>query len=84
MRVVISSTPGDLEAHRAAAGEVARELGFEPIMPQPPAADDGGGVAQRIRQVADADLLLAIVGGRRGEVPGLDLGGDGRCSWTAW
>ncbi|MCP4654194.1 MAG: SUMF1/EgtB/PvdO family nonheme iron enzyme [bacterium] len=84
MRVVISSTPGELEAHRAAAGEVARELGFEPVLPQPPAADDGGGVAQRVREVAGADLLLAIVGWRRGEMPGPELGGDGRRSWTAW
>ncbi len=82
-RVAISSTTEDLDSHRIAAAEVARELGFEPLLLERPAGSDGS-VQEITRQVAEADLLLAIVGWQRGEMPAPEQGGDGRRSWTAW
>ena len=84
MRVYVSSTSDDLERHRQAALEVAREIGVEPIVRDPAARRGLSRVEACGRQVADADLLLAIVGWRTGEVPGPELGGDGNRSWTEW
>ncbi len=89
LRVAISSTLEEIEPYRAAAAEVAREQGFEPLLTeippteQPSAADEAS-VQEIAGQVAEADLLLAIVGWRRGEMPDPERGGDGRRSWTAW
>ena len=84
LRVAIASTTEDLEPYRVAAGEVTRELGFEPLLAEAAATSDDGSVRQRARRVAEADLLLAIVGWRRGEMPDPERGGDGRRSWTGW
>ena len=66
MRVYISSTPEELKAHRALAVEVVAELGFEPASRDPAAGRGLDPVAACARQVASADLVLAIVGWRRG------------------
>ncbi len=84
MRVYVSSTSDDLERHRLAALEAARELGIEPIVRDPAARRGLSRVEACGRQVTAADLLLAIVGWRTGEVPGPELGGDGGRSWTEW
>ncbi len=84
MRVYISSTSGDLEPYRAVALEVARELGLEAVVRDPTARRGLSRVEACGRQVAAADRLLAIVGWRRGEVPGPELGGDGARSWAEW
>ncbi len=86
-RIAISSTTEELEPYRAVADEVARELGFAPLLVerptgQPSAAGAGTGVQEFARRVTAADLLLAIIGWRRGEVPEPELGGDGLRSWT--
>ncbi len=84
MRIYISSTSEDLEPHRQAALEVARELCLEPVVRDPAARRGLSRVEACRRQVAGADRLLAIVGWRRGEVPGPELGGRGGRSWTEW
>ncbi len=84
MRVYISSTSDDLEPYRTVAREVAREIGREPVVRDPTARRGLSRVEACGRQVAAADLLLAIVGWRQGEVPGPELGGDGARSWTEW
>ena len=84
MRVYISSTSDDLEPHRQAALDVARELGLEPVVRDPAIRRGLSRVEACRRQVAAADRLLAIVGWRQGEVPGPELGGRGARSWTEW
>ena len=74
MRVYVSSTSDDLAPHRAAAVEVAREIGYEAVVRDPAARRGLSRVEACARQVAAADRLLAIVGWRRGEVPGPELG----------
>ncbi len=78
-RLFIASASEDLEPYRAAAREVARELGFEPV-----AAPTDGAVEACGRLVESCEGLLAIVGWRRGAVPGPEQGGDGLRSWTQW
>ncbi len=82
-RLYIASTSEDLKPHRAAARQVAAELGFETVA-APERGDGRDAVALCARRIAGAEVVLAIVGWRRGEVPGPDLGGDGRRSWTEW
>ena len=84
MRLYISSTSDDLEPHRQAALEVAREIGLEPVVRDPVARRGLSPVEACRRQVAAADRLLAIIGWRQGEVPGPELGGRGERSWTEW
>ncbi|MCP4659253.1 MAG: DUF4062 domain-containing protein, partial [bacterium] len=84
MRVFISSIPAELEPHQAAACEVAHELDFEPVLRDPTAGRGLDPVTSCARQVAAADLVLAIVGWRRGRIPPPELGGDGLRPWTFW
>ncbi|MEM7353594.1 MAG: SUMF1/EgtB/PvdO family nonheme iron enzyme [Acidobacteriota bacterium] len=84
MRVYISSTSDDLAPYRAAAIEAARRAGCEPTVRNPDARRGLSRVDACRRQVAAADRLLAIVGWRHGPVPGPELGGDSRRSWTEW
>ena len=84
MRVFISSTPDELELHQAVACDVAHSLGMEPVVRDPAARGGRQQVAACARQVAAADLFLAIVGWRRGRVPAPELGGDGLHPWTFW
>jgi len=84
MRVFISSIPEELEPHQAAACDVAHDLGFEPVLRDPAAGRGLDPVRACARQVAAADLVLAIVGWRRGRVPPPELGGDGFHPWTWW
>ena len=84
MRVFLSSTPAELEPHQAAACDVVHELGLRPMLRDPAAGHGLDPVKACARQVASADLMLAIVGWRRGRVPAPELGGDGLKSWFWW
>ena len=84
MRVFISSTPDELELYQASACDVAHSLGMEPVVRDPTAGRGREQVAACAHQVAAADLVLAIVGWRRGRVPAPELGGDGLHPWTFW
>ncbi len=77
----LCSTPEELDAHQAIAYDVARELGFSPHLRDPAARLGRDAVAAVERQLAAADLVLAIVGWRRGLVPPPLLGGDGLSPW---
>ena len=84
MRVFITSTPEELEPHQVAACEVAHSLGLEPVLRDPAAGRGLDPVTACARQVAAADLLLAIVGWRRGRTPPPELGGDGLVQKPDW
>ena len=85
MRLYIASTSEDLTSHGAAAREVASALDFEPLTATPSERGDGrDAVTARARRIARSDIVLAIVGWRRGQVPGPELGGYGRRSWAEW
>lgn len=79
MRIFMTSTPEELSPHRSAAVEVAQELGVQVVHPA-----HAGGVSARAQQVAGADLVLALVGHRRGHTPPPELGGDGFHPWPFW
>ena len=83
MNVVIASTSEDLESYRTIAGEMTRQLGFEPSMMNPQISSESS-LAERIAPASRADLLLVIVGWRRDALPSPELGGDGRRSWMGW
>jgi formylglycine-generating enzyme required for sulfatase activity len=78
MRVFMTSTPEELETLRAAATDVARELGHEVVVR---GAETVGACGC---QVASADLVVAVVGHRRGPTPAPELGGDGFRPWSFW
>ena len=83
MRVFISSTSEDLEAYRAAARDVVSHLGWQPVRMEDFGTDGSAGVVEACaKKVADADLVLAILGWRRGGVPPAERGGDGESSFT--
>ncbi len=84
MRIFISCTPEELSAHRAAACEVAAEMGFKVVSRNPALGRGLTPVAACARQVAEVDAVLAIVGHRRGAVPTPEAGGDGRHPWSWW
>ncbi len=84
MRIFTTSTPEELESYRAVACDVAVELGHEVMLRDPALVGGLKPVAACTRQIAAADVLLAIVGWRRGAVPLPEAGGDGRHPWTWW
>ncbi len=84
MRIFITSTPEELEPHQAAACDVVRELRLEPVLRDVAGVHGLDPVRACARQVERTDLVLAIVGHRRGRVPPPELGGDGRHPWTWW
>ena len=84
MRIFITSTPQELEPHQAAACDVARDLGLEVVLRDAAGARGLDPVRACARQVERTDLVLAIVGHRRGRIPAPELGGDGFHPWTWW
>ena len=89
MRLFITSAPDDLEPHRGTAETLARELGFRVLARQP--TNVVGNVERselpvpaRVRHVATADAVLALVGHRRGEAPPPEFGGDSFHPWAWW
>ncbi|MCP4654878.1 MAG: SUMF1/EgtB/PvdO family nonheme iron enzyme [bacterium] len=82
--VFVCSVPEKLVPLREAACDVVRELGMEPLLRAPAGLAGFQPVPACIHQVGAADLVLAIVGHRRGEVPGAELGGDGTHPWAWW
>lgn len=79
MRVYISSTPEDLQGRQEAACGVVRSLGLEPLLRL-----NRSTVADCARQVADADLFLALIARRRDSIPEPEAGGDGLRPWSWW
>src|SRR5690349_13700527 len=83
LRVFVSSTSEDLKDYRAVARLVILDQGWTPVM-----MEHFGAVAQPSleacrQRVTGCDLVLLIVGYRRGWVPSVDQGGNGRDSITA-
>ena len=64
--------------------DVAEELGFEPIVRHPEGLRGFRPVAACSRQLASVDVVLLILGNRRGEVPSPQEGGDGSHPWSWW
>ena len=84
MRVYISSIPEELETYQATACDVARELGFESVVRDPEGLRGFKPVTACGRRIASVDMMLMIVGHRRGEVPTPRDGGDGFHPWSWW
>ncbi len=84
MRVFISSTPEELAPYRAAAGEVVRELDMDLLLRDPDGLPGFKPVGACVHQVAAAEVVLAIVGHRRGAAPAPEHGGDGFHPWSWW
>lgn len=81
--VFVSSTSEDLEPYRRAAKDVILDLHWLPVMMEHFGADAHAGTVEACKQrVAEADLVLAILGWRLGWVPGPKIGGDGKKSIT--
>ncbi len=84
MRVFVSSAPEELAPYQAAAGDVVRELGMELLLRDPGGLAGFRAVGACVHQVAAADVVLAIVGHRRGDAPSPEDGGDGFHPWSWW
>ena len=80
MRVFITSVPDELKPCRAAAVDIVRELGHEPLLRDPAGRRGLDLVASCVR----VDVMLALVGWRRGPVPAVAQGGDDLRPWTLW
>ncbi len=79
LKVFVSSTSEDLKAYRLAAQGVVLDLGLHPEMMEHFGTDGSVGIVEACRRrVGASDLVLAILGWRRGWVPGPEVGGDGR------
>jgi formylglycine-generating enzyme required for sulfatase activity len=78
-KVFVSSTSDDLKPYRQAAKDVVLDLGWHPEMTEHFGTDGSAGIVEACKQrVGASDLVLAILGWRRGWVPGPEVGGDGR------
>ncbi len=84
MRVFITSTSDELGSCQAVAVQVARELGHEPILRDAVPRLGLNPVPACAKQIALADVVLAIVGFRCGQIPSVNMGGDGLRPWSFW
>ena len=69
MKIYISSTFIDLEAHRAAAAKVLRQLGHEILAMEDYVAADDRPLSTCLKHVEEADVYLGIFAWRYGYVP---------------
>ncbi len=82
-KVFVSSTSEDLKSYRQAAKDVVLDLEWHPEMMEHFGTDGSVGIVEACRRrVGASDLVLAILGWRRGWVPGAEVGGDGKRSIT--
>ncbi len=84
MLVFISSTPEELAPYQAAAGDAVRELDMDLLLRDPDGLPGFKPVGACVHQAAAADVVLAIVGHRRGAAPAPEHGGDGLHPWSWW
>ncbi len=84
MRVYVSTVPDELTTSREVACDVARELGFVPVVRATHGLRSFKPVTACARQVASVDMVLVLVGHRRGDVPSPRSGGDGFHPWSWW
>ena len=83
MRVFVSSTARDLSGHRAIAGQVIQQLGWQPVLfMEHQSVPTGPSVRACQEQVANCEQLLLIVGHRCGWIPSRAHGGSGAMSIT--
>ncbi len=84
VRVLVSSTSKDLEDYRAVARLAILDLRWLPDMMEHFLDGEPEGTVDACRKhVEKCDLLLLIVGWKRGTVPTVEQGGNGRDSFTA-
>ncbi len=82
--VFVCSTSEELAPFQTAACDVVRELGMDPLRRRTGGLPGFEPVAACQQQTADADFVIAILGHRRGDVPGAESGGDGAHPWEWW
>lgn len=83
LRVFVSSTSDDLQVHRAVSRQVIGQLRWLPVMMEDFGASTNSTVKACREEMEQCQLVLLIMGFRRGWVPGIDEGGDGVTSITA-
>lgn len=83
LRVFVSSTSEDLKVHRAVARMVIDNLRWRPVMMEDFGASPTSTVEACRRELETCQLVLLIVAFRRGFVPTVEQGGNGRDSITA-
>jgi hypothetical protein len=82
LRVFVSSTSEDLKAYRTAAKHAVEDAGWRPRMMEQFGARIDATVKSCFDEIARSDLMLLIVGFRRGWVPSAEQGGDGETPIT--
>jgi hypothetical protein len=82
--VFVSSTSEDLKDYRAVARNVILDLHWLPIMMEHFGAQPGATVDACRKLLDDCDVMLLIIAFRRGWVPPVERGGNGRDSITAF
>jgi hypothetical protein len=83
MLVFVSSTSEDLHAYRGAIRDVVLSLGWQPSMMEYFGTRSGSTVGECLAEVARCQLFILLVAFRRGFVPSIEQGGDGKRSITA-
>jgi hypothetical protein len=82
LRVFVSSTSEDLRPYRAAAKHAVEDVGWQPRMMEQFGARIDATVKSCLDEIARSDLMLLIVGFRRGWIPSVEQDGDGETSIT--
>jgi sulfatase modifying factor 1 len=80
-RVFLCTAPEELAGQRAAAEAVLRDLGCEVLVREP---ENGASIEESLGRIDEAEIVLALVGWRRGPVPEPEAGGDGTRPWMQW
>lgn len=80
-RVFLCTAPEELAGQREAAEAVLRDLGWEVLGREP---ENGASIEASLGRVDEAEIVLALVGWRRGPVPAPETGGDGTRPWLQW
>lgn len=84
INVFVSSTSEDLKKYRAVARDVVGNVGWHPVMMEDFGAIPDQTVQACCEKVDQSDVVLLIVAFRRGWVPTVEQGGDGKNSVTAF
>lgn len=83
IKVFVSSTSEDLEKYRAVAGDVIKDMDWNPKMMEHMGASSSNTVKACQDRVDICELLVLIVAHRQGWVPTIEQGGSGKDSITA-
>lgn len=81
-RVFLCTVPDELAGQRTAAEALLGGLGWEVLTR--PSTGHGASIEDALQTIDQAQLVLAILGWRRGPVPDPEIGGGGKRPWVQW